>query len=423
MSAPTGNYVVLPGSSNGTWQQGTTSWNQNWQRGTTGYPTSSVYGSNRAPNVTDPRADKAFICIKQPDLAADKPWLSHHQQFLFRILDPSQDEQVSFESWRRKLVDHSAPTLPTRSKSAADRLYNTKNGAVTTYDALMGFAPFCVMVTVPELNYRLAKAQMEDGLSLRAVQLFQLIRPLGVSTTAESTAEYTDSGAVGHLRNLTIQGPARMSNILGKEAKEGEVVYAKLVARPAERMKFIINKEGKTMVVNNTYTRISRTAEFNAAQINAGKAPMQRGAQDFAQYFPGVTTLLAATAKSIDLSTLIRIPPFVAPVVPPLPGSSSSSTTTVTVKEEPRKMIWLIELTTDGDSPNDQLELDDGSIDVGWKMRLGVIQHVYMANLLPKIMSTKPMGHDAQYPQHDLAAIYYAPTIRFFVDYIANAPY
>jgi len=215
------------------WQPGTGAITQDWQQGTGNtFSTSSGATTNRAPNVTDPIANVTFVAIKRPEYMDDKPWEMHHQHFMFRLLDDVQNESDSFRTFKKQLIRHCAPRI-SRGKEGKT-LYTQRD-----VGDLLGPCAFCVMVTVPELNYELAKAQVQgEKVYFSPIDLWKLIRPLGVCITPPDTMNHTDNGAFGTIRVLTVEGPCEMRNMFGSEAEEGATVWLRMVARDVRESMF-----------------------------------------------------------------------------------------------------------------------------------------------------------------------------------------
>jgi hypothetical protein len=112
------------------------------------------------------------------------------------------------------------------------------------------------MVSIQELNYQLAQAQIPTKENPKPVtftpfQLMKLVRPLGVCTTSEDTMNYTESGSFGSLRVLTVQGPAQITNIIGKNVEEGDTIYLSLY-KTKETNKYRISKTAQLVPLEYT---------------------------------------------------------------------------------------------------------------------------------------------------------------------------
>jgi hypothetical protein len=333
------------------WQPGTGAITQDWQQGTgSTFSTSSGATTNRAPNVTDPIANVTFVAIKRPAYMDDKPWEMHHQHFMFRLLDDVQNESDSFRTFKKQLIRHCAPRI-SRGKEGKT-LYTQRD-----VGDLLGPCAFCVMVTVPELNYELAKAQVEDGVNFSPVDLWKLIRPLGVCITPPDTMNHTDNGAFGTMRVLTVEGPCEMRNMFGHEAEEGATVWVRMVAKDVQE---------DTMYYQLSDKNLPKT-------VNKDKN-----------------------------------------------------------KASPLK-IWQFEFWTGpGEPPVDNIIKVGGLLEHGINMRIGKIQHIYLANrtdLGDITLGAGRQNHSNVYSKHggnvnyDLRYASIVPAIRVFIDCSVNLPF
>lgn len=181
-------------------------------------PTSSTItsdisnASNTAANKTDQRGVLQFVAIHQT-VDQEKLWKHHFRHPLFRLIDPHDSDHLRFLVMQNELVQNA---FLTKAVYDATGMYET--GSVD--NLRHGSYPYGRYQTVPQLNYTLAKAQLEEGVALTYKDVWERIRPAGVSHTSKPSADYAD-GAVGDVRAVTITGPVTIFNVFGKHIEPG----------------------------------------------------------------------------------------------------------------------------------------------------------------------------------------------------------
>ena len=181
-------------------------------------PTSSTLtadtrnSSNTARNKTNQRGVLQFVAIHQT-VGQEKLWKHHFQHPLFRLIDPHDSDHLKFLVMQNELVQNAF-----RFNTISDEsdMYNT--GSVD--NLRHGTYPYGRYQTVPQLNYTLAKAQLQEGVALTYKDVWERIRPSGVNHATPTSADYAD-GAVGDVRPVTITGPVTMFNVFGKSIEPG----------------------------------------------------------------------------------------------------------------------------------------------------------------------------------------------------------
>lgn len=213
-----------------------------WDRGTTGYDANFSGSSNSIKNKTNQRGVLQFVAVHQT-VGDEKLWKSHFQQLLFRIVDPHDLDHQNFLLMRNEMLERAFETLgPGGYQESRDLYYegpqnHMKNG---TY-------PYGRYQTVPQVNYALAKAQLEEGVVLSYADVWSRVRPSGICITSESAQANAD-GVLGDLRAMTIGGPEKMHNVFGKGIKPGwqfGVLIKPVLITEGKLFKYRITIDGK----------------------------------------------------------------------------------------------------------------------------------------------------------------------------------
>lgn len=221
-----------------TFQNGSVAFNNGFDSGKESFPIAGSRGQNNPLNQANQRANRTFVALHHRTPNDEQFWGSHFQKILFRLIHPdkkSNDDFLNF--WRMAYINQHGGT------KKAKILMNAP-------------APFCYMFTVPQINYILAKYQLEDNKTLSAKQLWEWFRPIGVNITEETTQELYDN-SIGDHRNMTVMGPARTVNVWG-DVTQGDRVYIliKPISVDAQTtLRFRTTIDGQEHVVKNTANR------------------------------------------------------------------------------------------------------------------------------------------------------------------------
>jgi hypothetical protein len=200
------------------WQRGgganMFSTNNLFDNGTTGFNASFDGASNTIKNKTNARATMQMVCIHQ-EVNGEKLYKSHYNQMLFRLIEPHDHDHLNFLLMRNEIVEHAFMKLDSMSSTMA--LYN--DGTVNNH-LKYGTYPYGRYQTLPQINYSLALAQLEQGTVLSYSDVWSRIRPSGICLTSESSQENFDV-AKGDIRAMLTTGPSKMHNYFGKGIEIG----------------------------------------------------------------------------------------------------------------------------------------------------------------------------------------------------------
>lgn len=199
-------------------------------------PTSSTLtadaknSSNTARNKTDQRGVLQFVAIHQT-VGDEKLWKHHFRHPLFRIIDPHDSDHLNFLVMQNELVQNAFNSIVNARDDPTD-MYNT--GRVD--NLRHGTYPYGRYQTVPQLNYTLAKAQLEEGVPLTYKDVWARIRPSGVPHATPANTDFSD-GMVGDVRPTTITGPVTIYNVFGKNIEPGWQFGVLIVPVPVQEGK------------------------------------------------------------------------------------------------------------------------------------------------------------------------------------------
>lgn len=173
--------------------------------------------SNTARNKTNQRGVLQFVAIHQT-VDGEKLWLEHFGQPTFRIIDPDDSAHLNFLLMRDEMVEKAFSSLAAQTVTyqEVDDFY--MEGPVN--NLRHGSYPYGRYQTVPQVNYTLAKAQIDEGLMMSYSDVWQRIRPSGVPHTTPTAQQYAD-GQAGDVRAVTIGGPVTITNVFGKKIEIG----------------------------------------------------------------------------------------------------------------------------------------------------------------------------------------------------------
>lgn len=197
------------------WQPGAPSWYQGWDAGTGGWPAPGSSGTNRPGDGTNKRATMQFICIheNQPDL--EKTHEQHFERFLFRVMDENDELKLIVDEWNNTLKK-------IREAHAGHKSIYT-GGAKNK--SLPGGYPVCHMYTYQQVNYLLAKHAYTTNQSFTRQQVYNSVKPLGISVTPPATSKLTQ-GLMDDVRVLVVSGPQHVANEFGSNIRENDNCYA-----------------------------------------------------------------------------------------------------------------------------------------------------------------------------------------------------
>jgi hypothetical protein len=211
-------------------QTGTTNFTGGFDSGSESFPAPGQQGQNNGSD-TNERAVRTFVAIHFPTEGNEEYHKSHFTKFLFRLIHPDKQKNDGFlEFWK------------------AFKGTLKKNHMFTSSPA-----PYCFMLTIPQLNFILAKMQMQTDMPFNAKQLWDWFRPIGVMITEPSTQELYER-VTGDHRNVVVMGPARTPNVWGT-CTQGDHIY--VLIKPIEVqansvLTFRPTEDGQEYHVRNT---------------------------------------------------------------------------------------------------------------------------------------------------------------------------
>jgi hypothetical protein len=197
------------------WQPGAPSWYQGWDGGASGWPAAGSSGTNRPGDGTNKRATMQFICIheNQPDL--EKTHEQHFERFLFRVMDENDEVKLILDEWNNNL----------RKIRDANAGYKSIYPGGAKNKSLPGGFPVCHMYTYQQVNYILAKYAYTTNESFTRQQVYNSVKPLGISVTPPATSKLTQ-GVMDDVRVLVVSGPQHVANEFGANLRENDNCYA-----------------------------------------------------------------------------------------------------------------------------------------------------------------------------------------------------
>jgi hypothetical protein len=179
-------------------QQGSTYFTNGFDAGSESFPAPGQQGQNNGDD-TNQRATRTFVAIHHATDENEQYHKSHFTKFLFRLVHPDNKKNDGFlQFWK------------------SFRLYSKNKFANSP-------APYCFMFTVPQINFILAKMQLETDTKVDPKKLWEWFRPIGVNITEPTTQELYDH-VTGDHRNVVVMGPARTPNVWGT-CTQGDHIY------------------------------------------------------------------------------------------------------------------------------------------------------------------------------------------------------
>ena len=171
----------------------------------------SGQGQNNPTNLANGHSNVIYNALHYQGPNGETPYMAHHEQLLFRVIDPSSTDTNSFIAQRNKLLQS--------TKERQELVYFKSK-----LPQLRGH-PLAFLFTLPQLNYELTIKQLVDGACYDSVEyLYNMIRFVGDCITPYHTSRVTDNGLYDS-RVITTAGPARTRNVFGKHIEENWDVY------------------------------------------------------------------------------------------------------------------------------------------------------------------------------------------------------